>query len=166
MLASRQSTALRIATHAERRILWAFIIIAVSVRLLYWFYTGRIWEDALITLTPARNLWEGFGLTHHFSEPRVHSFTSPISVLIPVIGEAFGQGILLIQICSLFAAAITKPWASRFCRVAGSRSAPLQAWQMPAIGQGLGKVRRISWGWIIIAHIRVLTRRLARYGYH
>ncbi|MEW9539116.1 hypothetical protein MRBLRC7O_004423 [Agrobacterium radiobacter] len=115
MLASRQSTALRIATHAERRVLWGFIIIAVSVRLLYWFYTGRIWEDALITLTPARNLWEGFGLTHHFSEPRVHSFTSPISVLIPVIGEAFGQGILLIQICSLFAAAITILIAHKIC---------------------------------------------------
>ncbi len=72
----------------------SFVALAVLVRLIHWFYTGRVWEDALITMTPARNVWAGNGLTHHLSEPRVHSFTSPLSVLVPLVGEAFGQGLL------------------------------------------------------------------------
>jgi hypothetical protein len=91
----------------------AFMLLAVFVRIVFWAYTGRTWEDALITLTPARNAWEGFGLTHHASEPRVHSFTSPISVLIPLIGEAIGQGLLLQKLTSLLAAIPTIYYAYR-----------------------------------------------------
>ena len=85
----------------ENPILLAFIAAALIVRLVFWFYTGRVWEDALITITAARSVWEGAGLTHHASEPRVHSFTSPISVLIPLLGEGFGAGLLLLRLSSL-----------------------------------------------------------------
>lgn len=95
------------------RLCVVFVLLAVLVRLIFWFYTRRIWEDALITLAPARNVWAGFGLTHHASEPRVHSFTSPISVLIPLVGEAFHAGILSLRISSLFGAVATIYFAYR-----------------------------------------------------
>ena len=50
-------------------ILLAFVALAVIVRVVFWAFTHRVWEDALITLTVARNAWEGYGLTHHASEP-------------------------------------------------------------------------------------------------
>jgi hypothetical protein len=85
----------------DHRLLVIFLGLAALSRLVFWAYTGRIWEDAMITLTPARNVWEGFGLTHHASEPYVHSFTSPLSVLIPLAGEGIGQGLLALKLASL-----------------------------------------------------------------
>jgi hypothetical protein len=90
-----------------RRLAFSFMAVAVLVRIVFWVYTDRIWEDALITLAPARNVWEGNGLTHHVGEPRIHSFTSPVSVLVPLIGEAFGKGIATLRLVSLVAAAAT-----------------------------------------------------------
>ena len=58
----------------------------------------------MITITAARNVWEGVGLTHHASEPYVQSFTSPVSVLIPIVGEFFHQGLLFLRLSSLVAA--------------------------------------------------------------
>ena len=98
------------------KFLVVFIGLALTARLVFWLYTGRIWEDALITLTPARNAWEGFGLTHHASEPRVHSFTSPLSVLIPLAGESIGQGLLALRLASLAAGAAAIHYAYRLGR--------------------------------------------------
>lgn len=89
---------------AEHPLAVTFILIAVFVRLLFWFYTERIWEDALITLTSARNGWLGYGLTHHVSEPYIQSFTSPVGLFIALIGEAFHQGLLVLRMTSLAAA--------------------------------------------------------------
>jgi hypothetical protein len=89
-------------TLRENPLLTFFIALALLVRLVFWLYTGRIWEDALITATAARNVWVGFGLTHHASEPRVHCFTSPISVLIPLLTGPYG-GILALRLSSLVA---------------------------------------------------------------
>ena len=102
-----------IRTFRDNPILAAFIALALIARLTFWFYTGRVWEDALITVTAARNVWEGFGLTHHASEPHVQSFTSPISVLIPIAGELFQQGLLLLRLSSLVASAATVYFAYR-----------------------------------------------------
>lgn len=90
-----------------------FLVLALATRLTFWFYTGRVWEDALITITAARNVWEGFGLTHHSSEPYVQSFTSPISVLIPIVGELFHRGLLLLRLSSLAASVATVYFAYR-----------------------------------------------------
>ena len=92
---------------SEHPLAVGFVALAVIVRIVFWIYTDRTWEDALITLTPARNAWLGYGLTHHLSEPRVHSFTSPISVLVPLLGEAFGLGLTLLKLTALAASAIT-----------------------------------------------------------
>ncbi|HKP92579.1 MAG TPA: hypothetical protein VJS88_01690 [Chthoniobacterales bacterium] len=97
----------------EHRMLFGFIALALVVRIVFWLYTGRVWEDAMITLTPARNAWEGVGLTHHASEPRVHSFTSPISVLVPLVGEAFRAGLITLRLASLVAAVGTIYFAYR-----------------------------------------------------
>jgi hypothetical protein len=94
-------------------LLLTFIIVAVVVRLAFWFYTQRVWEDSLITLTAARNVWEGHGLTHHASEPRVHSFTSPISVLIPLIGIPFHAGLAALRLSSLAGAVAAVYFAYR-----------------------------------------------------
>lgn len=93
-----------------------FIVLAILVRLVFWLYTGRVWEDALITLAPARNAWLGNGLTHHLTEPHIHSFTSPISVLIPLVGEAIHQGLFLLRLVSVVAGGVTVYYAYRLGR--------------------------------------------------
>jgi hypothetical protein len=105
----------------DNPILAAFIALALVTRLTFWVYTGRVWEDALITITAARNVWEGFGLTHHASEPYVQSFTSPISVLIPILGELFHAGLLVLRLSSLAASVATIYFAYRIGVLLGFR---------------------------------------------
>lgn len=93
-----------------------FVLVAVALRIIFWVYTDRVWEDALITLNPAKNLWAGYGLTHHALEPRVYSFTSMIAMLLSVIGEPFGQAINLIRFLSLVTAAGTIYFAAAIMR--------------------------------------------------
>jgi len=119
-----------VRTLRDNPILTLFIALALATRLTFWFYTGRVWEDALITITAARNVCEGFGLTHHASEPRVQSFTSPLSVLIPIPGELFQQGLLLLRLSSLAASVATICFAYR-----------------------IGVLLRFRW----VAHVLVLT---------
>jgi 4-amino-4-deoxy-L-arabinose transferase-like glycosyltransferase len=102
-----------VRTLRDNPILAVFIALALGARLTFWFYTGRVWEDALITITAARNVWEGFGLTHHASEPYVQSFTSPISVLIPIVGESLNAGLLALRLSSLAASVATIYFAYR-----------------------------------------------------
>jgi hypothetical protein len=97
-------------------LLFIAIVLAVLVRLVFWTYTHRTWEDALITLTPARNAWLGNGLTHHISEPRVHSFTSPLSVLIPLLGEGFRQGLFFLRLSALAGAVCAIVFAHRIAQ--------------------------------------------------
>ncbi|PYT06591.1 MAG: hypothetical protein DMF60_09040 [Acidobacteria bacterium] len=109
----RSGTRSVLRTLRDNRILAVFIALALVARLTFWFYTGRVWEDALITITAARNVWEGFGLTHHASEPYVQSFTSPLSVLIPILGESFQAGLLALRLSSLAASVATIYFAYR-----------------------------------------------------
>lgn len=104
-------------TGAREPLTFVFIGVAVVTRLVFWAYTGRIFEDAIISLSPARNVWEGVGLTHHISEPRVHSFTSALGELVLIVGEGFGAGygLTAMRIASL-AAAVASIWcAARIC---------------------------------------------------
>lgn len=83
---------------------------AIVVRVVYWAYTGRYWEDALITCLHAENLVSGLGLTHYRpGEPPLQGFTSPLSVLVPLIGDLIhvGFGVDFIKLASLPAAALT-----------------------------------------------------------
>ena len=89
----------------ENPLLSLFILLAISLRLFFWIYTDRTWEDALITLISAKNTWLGNGLTHHLSEPRVYSFSSPLSMLVAIIGEAIHRGLFFLKLTSVIAAA-------------------------------------------------------------
>ena len=104
----------------DRRLL-AFIGLAVVARLAFWLITDRVWEDALITVTHARNAVAGIGLTHHPGEPVTHGFTSAVSVLIPLAGELVvkGSGIFVLRIASILAAIATIVFADRISRRLG-----------------------------------------------
>lgn len=65
------------------RIFIVCLIASVAIRVFFWIYTQRIWEDTLITVRHAENAAAGLGLTHHTGHGQlVHGFTSAISVLI------------------------------------------------------------------------------------
>jgi hypothetical protein len=104
---------------------WA-IPTAIVARLVFWFVTQRVWEDALITLSHARNALDGLGLTHHAGEPLTHGFTSAISVLIPLAGEAIspGSGILAIRLVSLLAVVVAIVAADRLMTALGTSAWP------------------------------------------
>lgn len=95
----------------EHRLVLASALVLVgaafAARLIFWIYTGRVWEDALITCLHSENLVRGLGMTHYLGEgePPLHGFTSPLSVLVPLVGDLFkvGFGVSFIKIVSLFA---------------------------------------------------------------
>ncbi|OYW22856.1 MAG: hypothetical protein B7Z55_04155 [Planctomycetales bacterium 12-60-4] len=100
----------RFSVPGPARLLWGIILVALMLRLGFWIYTERTWEDALITVRHAENAAAGRGLTHHPAQgPPIHGFTSPISVLIPLLGEfvARGSGLAVLRISSLVATVIT-----------------------------------------------------------
>jgi hypothetical protein len=75
------------------RTLILIIASAVLIRLFYWIYTHRTWEDALITVLHSENFVRGLGLTHvKPGEPPLHGFTSPLSVLLPLLGDLVHVG--------------------------------------------------------------------------
>jgi hypothetical protein len=91
------------------------IALAVTIRIIFWAYTGRTWEDALITAAHAQSAVQGIGLTHHPGEGVVQGFTSALSVLIPLLGEAVmpDGGLFLLRLVSLVAAVATIVIADR-----------------------------------------------------
>lgn len=59
---------------------------AMILALGYAWSTDHQWEDYWITFRSAKNLATGNGLAHNPGEP-LHSFTSPIGVLVPALGS-------------------------------------------------------------------------------
>lgn len=97
----------RLRTPVRWACVWA--LVAVGLRLFFWAYTGRVWEDALITTLHSENCVQGLGLTHYRpGEPPLHGFTSPLSVLIPLAGDLIhlGWGLPLLKLVSALAAAL------------------------------------------------------------
>ncbi len=83
--------------------------VAMLLRAFFWAFTHRYWEDALITCLHAENFAAGFGLTHvRPGEPPLHGFTSPLSVLVPLIGDLLhvGFGIEFLKLVSIPASAL------------------------------------------------------------
>jgi hypothetical protein len=61
---------------------WRVFLFVFAVGLAWAMSTGQIWEDYLITYRASKNLAEGRGLVFTEGE-RVHTFTSPLGVLLP-----------------------------------------------------------------------------------
>ncbi len=91
-------------------------LVAVALRCFFWAYTGRNWEDALITVLHSENFVNGLGLTHWLGEGErpLHGFTSPLSVLVPLTGDLLkvGFGLSFIKIVSALAGGLTVLYAT------------------------------------------------------
>jgi len=61
---------------------WRIFLIVLVIGVAWSVTTGQKWEDFYITYRASKNLAEGKGLTFTQGE-RVHSFTSPLGVLLP-----------------------------------------------------------------------------------
>lgn len=70
---------------------WWLPALAVLLPLAFVLFTGHAWEDFFITLRSSRNLVEGNGLVFQPGE-RLHTFTSPLGVLIPAAGLWLADG--------------------------------------------------------------------------
>ncbi len=85
-------------------------ILAMVLRLVFWLYTQRYWDDALIACLHSENAARGLGLTHAGSagDP-LCGFTSPLGVLIPLLGDLIrvGLGIELLKLVSIPAAGLS-----------------------------------------------------------
>ena len=99
-------------------LLLAFIAGAVAARIAFWAATNRMFDDALTTITHARNVPLGLGLIHHLGEGPVHGFTSAIGVLIPLFGELIheGSGMFAMRIGSVVAVCVALAYARSLCR--------------------------------------------------
>lgn len=60
------------------------IALAAGLPLLFAAFTQHAWEDYFITLRASRNLVEGNGLVFNAGQ-RLHTFTSPLGVLLPAL---------------------------------------------------------------------------------
>jgi hypothetical protein len=102
--------------------LWTLVFLAIVVRLAYWAYTDRTWDDALITVLHSENAASGFGLTHiNPGEPPLHGFTSPLSVLIPLAGDLVhvGDGLPLLKFLSAIFGGLAVWIGARICLTVG-----------------------------------------------
>lgn len=70
---------------SQSRWRWAVIALAALIPLGFAAWTQHAWEDFFITLRSSRHLAEGQGLVFQPGE-RVHTFTSPLGVLLPALG--------------------------------------------------------------------------------
>jgi hypothetical protein len=114
--------------------------LVTAVALGFWAYTGQVWEDFLITYRSSQNLADGLGLSH---EPgtRVHSFTSPINVLLPALfawltgAREFPVPLSLYTLVSIAAlatgAALLSAHLARQARTAATPA--IAAWVFPAL---------------------------------
>jgi len=99
--------------HLDDPLLVALMAIAFVLRLVFWAYTRRIWEDALITLLHSENFYHGLGITHFkVDDPKpLHGFTSPLSLLVPLIADGIHLG-----------------WGSPFQKLLSLIAGPVAVW--------------------------------------
>src|SRR4051812_30751253 len=66
---------------------WPIPVCVGLLVLLFALITRSVWEDYYITFLSSQNLVDGNGLVHHPGE-RLHTFTSPLGVLLPALTYA------------------------------------------------------------------------------
>ena len=125
----------------------ALAVAAIAVRLLFWAYTGRIWEDALITLAHSENAVRGIGLTLPQGGGRpVQGFSSPLGLLLPLAGDFFclGSGLTVLRVASALAGGLTVLYLLRIV-LHPSISLSMPA-AILAMGYAAFEHHQISWG--------------------
>jgi hypothetical protein len=66
-----------------------FVVVAVAVRLFFWIYTNRVWEDSLTAVLHVEYLFQRHSLSHlRLDGHPVQGFTSPLSIFVAIIGGA------------------------------------------------------------------------------
>jgi hypothetical protein len=95
-----------------------FIALGLIARILFWAFTDRRLDDAMITIKFDKNLADGFGLVHNLGEGHVQGFTSALSVLVPLPGELIyhGGGFLMIRLVSLGCFVLAALYANRIAQ--------------------------------------------------
>ncbi len=108
------------ALHPDDPWLVGLMALAFLLRLVFWIYTQRTWEDALITVLHSENFYHGLGLTHfRIDDPKpLYGFTSPISVLVPLLADRFhvGWGLPFQKLLSLLAGPVAVWFGYRIMR--------------------------------------------------
>lgn len=143
-------------------------VVAIVLRLAFWMYTGRLWEDALITVLHGENAVAGLGLTHHHvTEPPIHGFTSPLSVLIPLMGDVvhLGWGLSFIRLISVLAGGFAVLYAMAIAIHPRIQLAPplallvmgYLAWEHHQILYGMSGMETQITTWILLASIYYLV---------
>jgi hypothetical protein len=70
----------------HRRRVWLMGVLAFLIAMGFAAYTNHTWEDYYITFKSSKHLATGEGLVHQPGE-RVHTFTSPLGVLLPALAS-------------------------------------------------------------------------------
>jgi hypothetical protein len=63
---------------------WLIAVAAFAIPIGFALFTNHAWEDYYITLRSSQNLLDGKGLVYNAGD-RLHTFTSPLGVLIPAL---------------------------------------------------------------------------------
>ena len=125
----------------------ALAVAAIAVRLLFWACTGRVWEDALITLAHSENAVRGLGLTLPQDGGRpVQGFSSPLGVLLPLAGDFLwlGSGLTVLRVASALAGGLTILYLLRIALHPTVRLSTPAA--ILAMGYAAFEHHQISWG--------------------
>lgn len=102
-------------------LVWMVFLCGVAVAVGFAWYTRNVWEDYFITYRVSRNLAQGHGLVFQLGE-RVHTFTSPVGVLLPAAllwitgGTSDARALLAFQGLSILAFAAAVALLFRACR--------------------------------------------------
>lgn len=97
----------------------SLFLLPFLIALLFAYVTQHVWEDYYITWRSSKNLATGQGLVYHAGE-RLHTFTSPLGVLLPAIAS-------LVTFNASDAAAL---WLFRIWSAAALGGAALIFWQL------------------------------------
>ena len=109
------------------RPLWLVAFVSMAVPLTFAAFTNHVWEDYLITLRSSRNLVLGNGLVFTPGE-RLHTFTSPLGVLVPAaftwaVGAAHeATALWLFRVLSAGLLATGMVWTWRTLRAVGVKA--------------------------------------------
>ena len=127
----------------NRRSKWCVLALAFFLPVAFAAFTQHAWEDYFITLRASRNLVEGHGLVFNPGE-RVHTFTSPLGVLVPAF-------------CTWIAGARHEEaalWLLRLISVTMLATAAALVWRR-ADGLRLGAIGRVTFFGLMLADAKL-----------